>query len=236
MATPTAGMTAESVQIDDRQLQQRAASGDTAAFEAIMRRHNRRLYRTARSIVRDDAEAEEALQEGYLRAYRALSSFRGESSVATWLTRIVINQALGRLRQRSREVATIAADNVVDLEGHIDPIHEDRLGSETPEIAAMRAQTRKLLERRIDELPAAFRTVFVLRALEEMPTESIAACLDIEEATVRTRYLRARRLLRRSLEADVGGTIDEAFAFDGERCDRIVAAVLNVVSSASDGI
>ncbi len=216
----------------DHELRERAAAGDIVAFEAIMRRHNRTLYRAARSILRNDAEAEEAVQEGYLRAYRAMSGFRNESSLATWLTRIVINEALGRLRKRKREVETIAADNVIDLEAHIDVTYKDRFTHETPERAAMRQQTRKLLERSIDQLPAAFRTVFVLRALEELPVEEIARCLGIEETTVRTRFLRARRLLRNSLAADIGEALEDAFAFEGERCDRIVASVLKSIADA----
>jgi RNA polymerase sigma-70 factor (ECF subfamily) len=206
----------------DAELAQRACAANAHAFETIMRRHNRRLYRTARSILRNDAEAEDAVQDAYLRAFRSLDMFRAESSLGTWLTRIVINQALERLRKRKRELADAADNNVIDLEAHLHMASD----SQTPETAAMRAQTRELLEQKIDELPSAFRTVFVLRAVEELSVEETAACLDIPEATVRTRFFRARHLLRKSLSSDVQCALHEAFAFDGERCDRIVRAVL----------
>lgn len=207
----------------DAELARRASAADASAFETIMRRHNRRLFRTARSILRNDAEAEDTLQEAYLRAYQSLAMFRAESSLATWLTRIVINKALERLRRRKREVDAAAHDNVIDLEAHLDMTHSE---PQTPEMAAMRAQTRELLERKIDQLPAAFRTVFVLRAIEELSVEETAGCLGIPEATVRTRFFRARHLLRKSLSSEVQSALRDTFAFDGERCDRIVRTVL----------
>jgi RNA polymerase sigma-70 factor (ECF subfamily) len=212
----------EDVPMTDAELAQRACADDGGAFETIMRRHNRRLYRTARSILGNDAEAEDAVQDTYLSAFQALDMFRAESSLGTWLTRIAINQALARLRKRKRELAE-TADNVIDLEAHLHMASSER---ETPESAAMRAQTRELLEQKIDELPSAFRTVFVLRAVEELSVEETAACLDIPEATVRTRFFRARQLLRKSFSSDVQSALRDAFAFDGERCDRIVRAVL----------
>ena len=218
-----------SVHSIDLDLAQQVAAGDTAAFTSLVRSNNRRLYRTARSILRNDAEAEETLQESYLLAFGALSSFRGESSMATWLTRIVVNQALGRLRKRKREIDTMVLDNVVDLDARIDSAYKERRSAEVPERTAIRKQTRELLERKIDELPEAFRIVFVMRAVDEMPVADIATCLGIEESTVRTRHLRARRLLRKSLATDIDGAIDEVFAFGGERCDRVVAAVLQSI-------
>jgi RNA polymerase sigma-70 factor (ECF subfamily) len=207
----------------DAELARRASAADASAFETIMRQHNRRLFRTARSILRNEAEAEDALQEAYLRAYRSLAMFRAESSLGTWLTRIVVNEALARLRRRKREPDAPAQDNVVDLEAHL---HMTRNETPTPEMAAERAQTRHLLERQIDQLPPAFRTVFVLRAIEELSVEETARCLGIPEATVRTRFFRARHLLRKSLSSEVQSALRETFAFDGERCDRIVQAVL----------
>jgi RNA polymerase sigma-70 factor (ECF subfamily) len=213
--------------VTDPQLAKLAAGGDHRAFELIMRRHNRGLYRAARSIVKDDTEAEEAVQEAYLRAYHALPQFRGESSLSTWLTRIAINQALERLRKRRRELATVSSDNVIDLEQHtLDP-DAHNTSSETPERALMRNQTRKLLEQKIDELPAAFRSVFMLRALEEMSVEECAACLDVPQATVRTRFFRAKRLLRKSLARDMDIAAGDAFSFDGEHIVESVLARLS---------
>ena len=212
----------------DAELARRACGSDASAFETIMRRHNRLLYRTARSILRNDAEAEDAVQEGYLRAFQSLSMFRAESSLATWLTRIVINEALARLRKRKRQVDSTGDSNVINLEEHLDMACSE---SQTPEMAAMRTQTRELLEQKIDELPSGFRTVFVMRAIEELSVEETAACLGIPEATVRTRFFRARHLLRKSLSSEVRFALRDTFAFDGERCDRIVQAVLARVSS-----
>lgn len=187
---------------------------DLAAFEQLMRRHNRALYRTARSIVKDDTEAEDVLQEAYLLAFRGLQGFRGESSMSTWLTRIVINEAIGRTRRRSADIIQLDGETVMDE-------HEEQ-----PDQALLRSQARRLIERKIDGLPDAFRTVFVLRALEEMTVEETAACIGIPEATVRTRYFRARGLLREALSRELDVALEDAFAFDGARCDRIVANVL----------
>jgi RNA polymerase sigma-70 factor (ECF subfamily) len=208
----------------DIELAQRAASGDDLAFERIMRRHNRLLFRTARSILKSDAEAEDALQEAYLRAWRALAAFRSESKLSTWLARIVINEALGRLRRSSAQV--IPLDSAMES---TDPDTQESMQDDPdqrPEQAAMRAQVRRLMEARIDRLPEAFRTVFMLRAVQELSVEEVSAALQLPEATVRTRYFRARGLLREGLSREVDLAIGDAFSFDGARCDRIVAAVL----------
>ena len=189
---------------------------DPAAFEQLMRRHNRALYRTARSIVKDDAEAEDVLQEAYILAFRGMQNFRGDSSMATWLTRIVINEAIARSRKKSRMAEIIQLDGEAVMDEH----------NEQPEQALLRSEARRLIEQKIDGLPDNFRTVFVLRALEEMSVEETAACLDIPEATVRTRYFRARGLLREALSRELDIALEDAFAFDGARCDRIVANVL----------
>jgi RNA polymerase sigma-70 factor, ECF subfamily len=192
-----------------------------------MRRHNRLLYRTARSILRDDAEAEDCLQEAYLQAFRSLASFRAEAKLSTWLARIVINQALAKLRRNKREAGNVPLDNVLDIDGHLPGAEATLSESEQPDAAAMRDELRRLLERHIDRLPSAFRTVFVLRALEELSVEETAAALNIPVATVRTRFFRARALLREALETDVDTALEGAFGFDGQRCDRVVAAVLD---------
>jgi RNA polymerase sigma-70 factor (ECF subfamily) len=210
--------------LDDDALLRRIRAGDRDAFTDLMRRYNRRLYRVARSVLRDDAEAEDALQDAYLQAYRALPAFRGESALGTWLTRIVVNAALMRQRKTGRlaDVIELGADFGSDDAA----TPRDRLDEPAqPELAALRAQTRRLIETGIDKLPAAFRTVFVLRAVEELTVEETAATLDIPEATVRTRYFRARAMLREALAREIDFAIEDAFGFDGARCDRIVEAV-----------
>lgn len=201
-----------------------AAAGDGAAFELLMRRHNQLLFRTARSILKNDAEAEDAVQEGYLRAWRALGEFRTESRLSTWLVRIVANEALGRLRRTGAQVIPLeAAMSSPEPETQAAFTDTPQRG---PEHSALRSQVRTLLESRIDLLPEAYRTVFMLRAVEEMSVEEVAQALDIPEATVRTRFFRARSLLREGLAGEMDGAIGEVFAFDGARCDRIVANVL----------
>ena len=208
----------------DTDLAARAVQGDAHAFEAIMRRHNRLLFRTARSILKNDAETEDALQEAYLRAWRALASFRADAKLSTWLVRIVVNEALGRLRRRGALV--IPLDAAVDAD---DPAPEAWMADDPdrqPDRIAMRGEMRRLMEARIDRLPDAFRSVFMLRAVEELSVEEVALALDLPEATVRTRFFRARGLLREGLSRDVDLAIGDAFAFAGVRCDRIVAQVM----------
>ena len=189
-----------------------------------MRRHNRLLFRTARSILKDDAETEDALQEAYLRAWRCLAGFRADSKLSTWLVRIVINESLGRLRRRGAQV--IPLDTAMDFTDDQTQAWMQDDPDQRPDRVAMRAEVRRLMETRIDTLPDAFRTVFMLRAVEELSVEEVAAALEIPEATVRTRFFRARGLLREALSRDVDIAIGDAFSFAGARCDRIVAGVL----------
>lgn len=209
----------------DTHLAARAGRGDTAAFEVLMRRHNRTLFRTARAILRDDAEAEDALQEAYLQAYRALPGFRAEARFSTWMVRIVANEALMRLRKETRR-AQIVPMQSADATPGLEDLSDNPMDHQRPEPSAERAEVRRLLESQIDALPDAYRTVFVLRAVEELPVEEVAAVLQIPAATVRTRFFRARSLLREALAQKIDLAYADAFAFAGERCDRIVAAVL----------
>jgi RNA polymerase sigma-70 factor (ECF subfamily) len=201
--------------LTDTELIHRTQAGDMRALEALMRRHNRTLYRTARAILRDDAEAEDAVQEAYLQAYKALGTFRGESKLSTWLVRITANEALMRRRKIARAAVVVALDAAIPAgEQEEGPMSEEP----GPERNALGGEMRKLLESRIDALPDGYRAVFVLRALEEFTVEETAAALDIPEATVRTRYFRARGLLRDSLARDIDRTLGDAFSFAGERC------------------
>ena len=213
----------------DEELARRAATGEAAAFEALMRRHNRAMFRTARAIVRDDAEAEDALQEAYLQAYRTLGGFRGEAKFSTWLARVVANEALARLRKQVRRAAIVPMQGGLEID-QLNPTTEAAAMDRGPENAARRAEMRKLLEQRIDALPGAYRPVFMLRAVEEYSVEETAAILQVPEATVRSRFHRARSLLREGLAAEVDLATGEAFGFAGERCDRIVAAVLERIA------
>ncbi len=210
--------------IPDAELAILAAQGQGAAFEAIMRRHNQLLFRTVRGIVRSDGEAEEATQEAWMQAWRALSGFRAESKLSTWLVRIAVNEALGRLRRKSAqiiplEVAMMSSDR--DTQSALTET-PDR----GPERSVERLKVRALIETHIDLLPEIFRTVFMLRAIEEMSVDEVAEVLDIPAATVRTRYFRARALLRESLTQEIDAAIGDVFSFAGERCDRIVANVM----------
>jgi len=220
--------------LTDNELARRIAAGDEVAFEALMRKYNRMLYRVARAILRNDAEAEDALQLAYLQAYRGMENYRGDSKLSTWLTRIVVNESLMRARKRRREGMVIPLDSTTD-QADVAIIENMESHDELPESAAMRNQTRTLIERRIDALPEVFRAVFVLRALEELSVEETAASLGIPEATVRTRFFRARALLRETLARDIDVATPEAFGFDGARCDRIVAAVLLQVRQGATG-
>lgn len=215
----------------DTELATRAAGGDAGAFEIIMRRHNRLLFRTARSILKSDAEAEDALQDAYLRAWRAMASFRADARLSTWLVRIVINEALGRVRQRDGHVIPLdAAMNSTEPETQASLTAD---AERQPERIAMRAELRKLMEARIDLLPDAFRSVFMLRAVEEMTVEEVSQALGIPEATVRTRFFRARSLLREGLASEIDVALGDAFAFDGERCNRIVENVLSRITAGA---
>lgn len=228
-----APVSANASSADSEGLGTRIRSRDAGAWEALMRLHNRRLYRVARSILRNDGDAEDALQEAYLAAYRAIATFRGESSLATWLTHIVVNECMTRLRRQARRdniVPIVAMEDMEVPDDHLPLEDQGGSGPETPDRALARAELRTLLERKIDELPAGFRSVFVMRALEEMSVEEVAEVLRIPEATVRSRFFRARAQLRESLAREIDLALDDTFAFDGARCDRIVAAVLQVLT------
>lgn len=212
--------------LPDTVLAQRVSAGDHDAFGSLMRRYNQTLYRAARSILKDDAEAEDAVQQAYLLAYRGLSKFRGDAKLSTWLVRIVVNEAIARVRKRKRNAEIIQLSGDSGPQGENAEMNMNQDSPERPDHAMLRAETRRLLEAKIDELPNAFRIVFVLRALEEMSVEETGNCLGIPEATVRTRYFRARSLLREALAREIDFVFDDAFAFAGERCDRIVASVL----------
>lgn len=197
------------------------AGGDREQFTLLIRQYNRRLYRLARATLRDDAEAEDALQDAYLSAYHAMREFRGDAALSTWLSRLVLNECLGRIRRgnrRSRVVPLVSSSEEMGL------VAEEP--SRRPERIVARAQIRELLEHKLDALPEAFRVVFVLRSVEELSVEETAAVLGIPAATVRSRYFRARGLLREALAQEIDLAERDLFEFGGSRCDRICARVL----------
>jgi RNA polymerase sigma-70 factor (ECF subfamily) len=196
-------------------------AGHPAAFAALMRSNNQRLYRLARGFLDNEAEAEEVVQEGYVRAFANLDGFRGGSSLATWLARIVVNEALGRLRKRR---PTVAIDQVTEP-----LVVGDRFAATaeaSPEQAIARQELRRAIEKAVDQLPPAFRTVFMLRAVEQMSVDETACCLAIPCDTVKSRFHRANKLLRQALTAQFGALFDDVFPFLGARCDRLVVNVL----------
>ena len=215
---------------DDANLVARATSGDAAAIRAIMKQHNRRLYRMARSILRNDAAAEDALQSAYLNAFRSLADFRGQSSLATWLTRIVINEALALARSRKPPLQSDGGDGAL-IGGQVIPFPA-QTATVDPERAMAQSQIQAAVEHAIDEMPEDFRTVLVARVLEEMSVEETAELLGLKPETVKTRLHRARRLLRRAVEKQIGPVVLDAFPFAGRRCERMTVEVLSKLGLA----
>lgn len=221
--------TAASAMPGDGAIVARILQGDLVAFELVMRRHNRRLFRLARATLRDDAEAEDALQDAYLHAHQHFAQFRQDASLSTWLSRLVLNECFARLRRavrRQRLVPITTAHDISELDYVADQ-------TEGPDATAMRAQVRGLIERKLDVLPVDFRQVFVLRCVEEMSVEEVAQCLDIPTATVRSRHFRARALLREALADGDAVAARDLYEFGGWRCDRVVSSVLRRLSSDS---
>lgn len=211
----------------DAELVALARQGHAPAFRAIMQRHNRRLYRLARGILREDIEAEDVVQETYLSAFKGIAAFRGQASLSTWLTRIAMNEALGRLRRRRPMVELAALDSSLDRDdARIIAFPSIGAAQDDPERSAARREIRHFLERAIDALPEAFRVVFVMRVIEEMSIEETASHLGLRPATVKTRLHRARRLLRQAVDETLAAALMDTFPFAGARCDRITDAVL----------
>jgi len=211
--------------LDDMALVELARGGRREAFRHIMRRCNQRLFRVARGVVDDDAEAEDVVQEAYVHAFEKLSTFRGDAALLTWMTRIVLNEAHGRLRRRRRTVGIEQID-ASQCDAAKVVAFPARFGGEDPAAAAARGEIRRLMERAIDDLPEAFRIVFVMREIEQCTVEETACSLGLRAETVKTRLHRARRLLRATLHDTLSATLHDAFPFLGARCDRMTATVL----------
>jgi RNA polymerase sigma-70 factor, ECF subfamily len=201
----------------------RARNRDEAAVRTLIRQNNQRLFRLARSIMKDDSEAEDVVQESYVRGFTRLGEFRGESSLGTWLARIVINEAYGRLRRRRMTVNWDSVEAVPGAEAQIIPFPSPQ---PDPERTMAQHEINQILERAIDALPEPFRLVLVARLVEEMSIEETAELLDLRPATVKTRLHRARLLLRDDLERQVGPMLTDVFPFAGARCERMADVVI----------
>ena len=207
----------------DEVLVRAALGGDNRAFRAILTRYNRRLYRIARGILRNDSEAEDAVQEAYVSAFTHLASFRGDSSLSTWLSRIVMNEALGRLRAR-RPMAELTEAETPGQAAEI--IQFPNTARTDPERTMAQRELLRLVERVTDELPDVYRTVFVTRVIEGMSVEDTAELLGIRTETVKTRLHRARKLVREHLDREIGPVMLDAFPFAGKRCERMTENVM----------
>jgi RNA polymerase sigma-70 factor (ECF subfamily) len=220
-------VTPAAAQPTDAQLVARAGDGDPLACEPIMRRHNRLLVLTERSIASDEAQAQDAVQEAYLHAFSRLASFRGEAALGTWLARITINVALDAQRRNGRLVSMDDRPETL-----VDAARESAMASfsaatDEPDAIVARGQMRELLQSVIERLPPIYRSVFMLRAVQEMSVDETAFCLHVSEAVVKTRYLRARAMLRDMLGAQLEACAADAFPFAGERCESVVRFVMD---------
>jgi RNA polymerase sigma-70 factor (ECF subfamily) len=209
----------------DADLARRCAARDRSAIEQVISSNNRQLFRTAWSILRSRPDAEEAVQSAYLRAFTKIGSFEGRSSLATWLTRIVVNEALGRRRANARRCRHLAEEGVAMLD---DYRHALMRGSdaETPDASIARKQVRKMLEQAVEELPDQYRTVFVLRDVEGLSGEEVAEILDIPTATVKTRLFRSRRKMKELLAPEVAAVLSGTFPFAGADCAALTKRVI----------
>ncbi|OHV18795.1 RNA polymerase sigma factor [Rhizobium sp. RMa-01] len=206
-----------------------AKIGDEPAIRTIIQRHNQRLFRTARAVIRNDAEAEDVVQAAYIKAFSNLAAFRGEAELSTWLTRIALNEALGRVRARKNTTGLEEIDmQATSANGQVVQFPSS-LSATDPETELSRSQARHLLEQAVDELPDDFRAIFVLRDVEGMSTDETASHLGIRPETAKTRLHRARKMMRQSIEKRLSGAFSALFPFDGARCafmaDRVIAAL-----------
>lgn len=210
--------------VGDLDLARRASAGDPQAFRTIMTTHNQALYRIARAVIRNDSEAEDVVQAAYVRAFSHLDSFRGEATLATWLSRITLNEALGRLRRKKRADKALRAEDP-GIPAQIIPF-PGGTSSDDPERMMAQRQILQLVELATDNLPDVYRGVFMARVIEGRSVEDTAELLGIRPETVKTRLHRARLLVRKELEQQIGPVLLDAFPFAGRRCERLTAAVM----------
>lgn len=221
----TARQTADETSRPEGDLVARARVHDEAAVRELVRRNNQRLFRVARAVLRNDAEAEDVVQETYVKAFTKLDGFQGRAAFSTWLTRIALNEALGRRRRQRPTVELEAVEEAQGARAELIPFPGVELPLD-PEGAAARHELAALIGQLVDALPEPFRVVFVLREVEEMSTEETAEYLSIKPATVKTRLFRARKLLREAMEARVATKFSSLYPFDGARCARLADRVV----------
>jgi RNA polymerase sigma-70 factor, ECF subfamily len=217
---------AEMKELRDEDIVTRVLAGETALFEIVMRRYNQRLYRISRAILRDDGEAEDVMQDAYVRAYEHLEQFAGRAAFSTWLTRIAVHEALARKRRRGRYDDLDALQTI-----HGDSMPTLKSSAPSPETDAATSETRRLLESAIEALPEAYRTIVVLREVEEMSVAETAASLGLTEGVVKTRLHRAHAMLRKELYSRAQGRATDLYQFHAVRCDRVVKAVFERIKA-----
>jgi RNA polymerase sigma-70 factor (ECF subfamily) len=215
--------------LSDPELAHRIAVGDRTAVRLVTQRNNQRLFRAAWSILKNREEAEDAVQSAYLNAFAAIGDFAGRSSLSTWLTRIVINEALGRARAAKRRRERLDGGSVIHLDEYREKLMRGSTSGSAPDASLAREQIRSLLERAIADLPDSFRQVFVLREVEGLSVEDTAEALDIIPATVKTRHLRARRRLQEALSPELKAALAGTFPFAGADCERMTERVLTAL-------
>jgi RNA polymerase sigma-70 factor, ECF subfamily len=206
--------------LSDEEVVDRVLAGDTGLYELLMRRYNQRLFRVVRSVVTNDSEAEDVLQEAWVRAYEHLNQFAGRARFSTWVTKIAFYEALARVRKGARFT-------------ELDPDREENIMTDDPEKLAIRVELAQTLQSAMDRLPDTYRVVFMLREVEQLSTAETAESLGLSEEAVKTRLHRSRAMLRRDLESHIGPAVAEAYAFLGARCDRLTAAVLARINGLS---
>lgn len=205
--------------LSDEDIVARVLSGEVPLFELLVRRHNQRLYRATKAILKDEGEAEDAMQEAYVRAFVKLDQFAGDAKFSTWLTKIAVYEALGRLRRRKRQ----------------EEIPDTMKSHDNPERTVHDLQVRAAIEDAVEKLSPIYRAVFVLREVEELSGSETAECLGITEETVKTRLHRARVLLRHRLDRIIGGALGRSFSYGGRRCDAMATAVMARIQTLSAG-
>jgi RNA polymerase sigma-70 factor, ECF subfamily len=224
VSTIPAPITAQS-ELRDEEVVARVLAGETALFEILMRRYNQRIYRVSRAILRDDGEAEDVMQDAYVRAYEHLNQFAGRAAFSTWLTRIAIHEALARKRRRGR------MEELDALPANGDSMSILKSSAPTPEAGTAQSEARQLLEEAIEHLPENYRTVVVLREVEEMSVAETAESLGVTDAVVKTRLHRAHAMLRKELYARAKGRTADLYLFHAVRCDRVVKAVFERIQA-----